>query len=325
MAVTRGRVLVLRALGLGDFCTAVPALRAIAGAFPAHEVLLAAPLWQAPLAAQCGIDAVVDASGLATLPPQLRGVDVAINLHGCGPESTLRLLELEPDRLIAFYHPRLPATFGGPPWRDEEHEVGRWCRLLGAAGIAADPGDIGLQAPGPCAPLRDTTVVIHPGAAALARRWPAERFADIAQRLSDAGTPVVLTGGREERALCEAIADDVGRQAHGVSTAPVASLAGLTDLAQLSHVVATAAGVISNDTGVAHLAAALGTPSVVLFGPTSPARWGPPQSDRHTALWKGGTGDPHGSTVDPGLVRISVAEVLDAVRSTFDVAVRDGP
>ncbi len=60
--------------------------------------------------------------------------------------------------------------------------------------------------------------------------------------------------------------------------------------------------------------AALGTPSVVLFGPTSPARWGPP-ADRaiHQVLWAGRTGDPHASRPDPGLLEIGESEVLQAL------------
>jgi ADP-heptose:LPS heptosyltransferase len=68
---------------------------------------------------------------------------------------------------------------------------------------------------------------------------------------------------------------------------------------------------VCGDTGVAHLATALGTPSVVLFGPTAPARWGPPP-DRpiHRVLWAGAEGDPHADRPDPGLLRIGVDDVL---------------
>ena len=51
---------------------------------------------------------------------------------------------------------------------------------------------------------------------------------------------------------------------------------------------------------------------MLLFGPTSPSRWGPPPDDRHVVLWKGSTGDPHGDEPDPGLLRITVDEVLEA-------------
>ncbi|MDP8936461.1 MAG: glycosyltransferase family 9 protein, partial [Actinomycetota bacterium] len=93
-----------------------------------------------------------------------------------------------------------------------------------------------------------------------------------------------------------------------------AVLAGRTDVLELAAAVAAAARVVCGDTGMAHLATALGTPSVVLFGPTPPHRWGPPpERPRHRVLWTGRTGDPHGARPDPGLLQIPVAAVLDAL------------
>ena len=91
-------------------------------------------------------------------------------------------------------------------------------------------------------------------------------------------------------------------------------LAGRTDLLGLAAVVAASARVACGDTGLAHLATALRTPSVVLFGPTPPSRWGPP-ADRpwHRVLWAGRTGDPHAEAPDPGLLAIGVDDVLDAL------------
>ena len=86
-----------------------------------------------------------------------------------------------------------------------------------------------------------------------------------------------------------------------------------------SHVcealVAAARLLVSPDTGVAHLATAFGTPSVVLFGPTPPARWGPP-ADRpqHRALWAGRTGDNFAPAPDAGLLQLTVEQVLQAAR-----------
>jgi ADP-heptose:LPS heptosyltransferase len=93
-------------------------------------------------------------------------------------------------------------------------------------------------------------------------------------------------------------------------------LAGATGLAELAAVVAAACVVVCGDTGVAHLATALGVPSVLLFGPSSPAAWGPPADRaRHRVLWAGTTGDPLADRPDPGLLRIGAQDVLAALRS----------
>jgi len=72
--------------------------------------------------------------------------------------------------------------------------------------------------------------------------------------------------------------------------------------------------VACGDTGMAHLATAMGTPSVVLFGPTPPGEWGPP-ADRpwHRALWAGRRGDPHAGAPDPGLLEIGPGDVAAAL------------
>jgi ADP-heptose:LPS heptosyltransferase len=91
-------------------------------------------------------------------------------------------------------------------------------------------------------------------------------------------------------------------------------LAGRTDLMGLAAAVAAAGRVVCGDTGVAHLATALGRPSVVLFGPTPPSAWGPPPDrPRHRVLWAGRVGDPHAAEPDPGLLEIGVDDVLAAL------------
>jgi ADP-heptose:LPS heptosyltransferase len=86
------------------------------------------------------------------------------------------------------------------------------------------------------------------------------------------------------------------------------------DLRALAALVAGAARVLCADTGVAHLATALGTPSVVLFGPSPPAHWGPPpERPRHRVLWAGRSGDPNGARPDPGLLTLQPHDVLEAI------------
>ena len=302
----------LRALGLGDFLTGLPALRALAAAYPDHHRVLAAPAAIEPLARLSGaVDEVLDTAPLAPLDPSRRRADVAVNLHGRGPESHRVLLAAQPARLIAFAHPDVPESAGGPPWAPAEHEVARWCRLLQASGIPTDATALDLPAP-PVAPPpgTDGATVIHPGAASGARRWPVERWAAVARHQRDTGRHVVLTGSEAERALAGEVAERAGLDPTS------AVLAGRTGLLGLAATVAAAGLVLCGDTGVAHLATALGTPSVVLFGPVPPSQWGPP-ADRpqHVALWAGRTGDPHAAEPDPGLLEITVADVLAALPS----------
>jgi ADP-heptose:LPS heptosyltransferase len=301
---------VLRALGLGDLLTVVPALRALADAFPRHPRLLAVPTALAPLARCTGaVDEVVPAEGLdQPLSRLLHGAGLAVNLHGRGPESHDLLLATEPRRLLAFAHPAVPASSQGPRWRADEHEVARWCRLLEESGIAADPGRLDIELPpGPLPHGVQGATLVHPGAASPARRWPAERFAAVARAEARAGRPVVVTGGPDEVALAHEVAKGAGLPRGAVH-------AGQSGVLALGRLVAAADRVVCGDTGVAHLATALGTPSVVLFGPTSPALWGPP-ADRpwHRALWAGTSGDPHGQLPDPGLLAIAVDQVLEAL------------
>jgi ADP-heptose:LPS heptosyltransferase len=305
----------LRALGLGDLLTAVPALRALADAFPGHRRVLAAPRALTPLALLTGtVDGVVPAVPLAPLPRALHGPDLAVNLHGRGPESHRVLAELNPGRTIAFANPGEGVT--GPRWRADEHEVARWCRLLSESGVPADPSRLGIRAPPVAVPdlVRGATVV-HPGAASASRRWPAERFAAVARAERAAGRTVVVTGGRDEIPLARRVATGGGLPGAAV-------LAGRTCLLELAAVVAAAGRVVCGDTGVSHLATALGTPSVTLFGPVSPRLWGPPADrPRHRALWAGREGDPHADHPDPGLLRLGVPDVVEALASLPEPAV----
>jgi ADP-heptose:LPS heptosyltransferase len=181
----------------------------------------------------------------------------------------------------------------------------RWCRLVAEAfAVPVDPDDVLLPPPPRTSPAPGA-VVIHPGAASESRRWPAERFAAVARWVTERGERVLVTGSAAERPLAEEVRRQAGLPADAV-------LAGITDLGSLAALVADAALVVCGDTGLGHLASAYRTPSVLLFGPTPPARWGPPPGP-HTVLWHGtGVGDPHADRPDPALLAITVDEVLAA-------------
>jgi ADP-heptose:LPS heptosyltransferase len=300
--------LVLRALGLGDLLTAVPALRALRHAFPGERTVLATPGGLTELVDLIdAVDEALPTAGLGTLrwpwpePPRL-----AVNLHGRGPRSIEDLLAQRPAEVFSHAHPDFP-DLPGPPWQDGLHEVDHWCRLLECHGVATDRADLRLPPPDAPNPAPGA-VVVHPGAAFPARRWPADRYGRVAGRLAAEGHRVVVTGSDAERGLAAEVAAAAGLGEDAV----LAGRAGLTGLAAL---VAGARLVICGDTGVGHLATAFGTPSVLLFGPTPPRLWGPPAGARqHAVLWVGDVGDPHGDRPFPGLLLLHPDRVLAAAR-----------
>lgn len=304
----RPRLLVLRALGLGDLLAGVPALRGLRRHCGDHRLLLAAPEPLRPLLSWIGgIDELVPTEGLVSLDRSLHCVDLAVNLHGRGPQSTSLLADLEPAQLVAF---DLPDRLGNiEHWCDDEHERDRWCRLVSSIGAVTDSGDLRLHDPDQPLPglygIDRSGAVVHPGAASGSRRWPPERFAAVARHLAGRGFAVTVSGGPAEAELVDHVLELCGSS--GTACRPQVG----GDLATLARLVAASRLVVVGDTGVAHLATALATPSVVLFGPTDPARWGP-SSGTHQVLWAGTTGDPHGALPDPGLLAITVEEVIIA-------------
>ncbi|MCP2261844.1 ADP-heptose:LPS heptosyltransferase [Streptoalloteichus tenebrarius] len=298
------RVVALRALKLGDLLVAVPALRALRRAFPNHLIQLATSGWLAPVVRLTrAVDQVLPTRGLAPLGPLAWRPDVAVNLHGAGPRSSQVLDAVRPRRRIGH----AGAGWSGPAWRDDIHERERWCRLLAAHDVPADPDDLLLARPDVASPAPGA-VVLHPGAAHGSRHWPVDRFVAVARTLVGRGLPVVVTGAGAERERAEEVAALAGLP-------DAAVLAGRTDLPQLTALVADARLVISADTGVAHLSYAYRTPSVVLFGPVPAAWWGPPANGPHVALSDDAArrGDPFAADPDPALLGVGVDAVLDAV------------
>jgi ADP-heptose:LPS heptosyltransferase len=318
VALIRARLLALRALGLGDLLTGVPALRALRRGLPDHEVVLAAPATLSPLVELADVaDRLLDTTGLAPVPWTGAAPALAVNLHGRGPQSHRLLQHLRPGRLVAFGCD--DAGHDGPAWDPDEHEARRWCRLVSEQlHIAADPTDLAITAP-PVEPLVGGAVVVHPGAAFPARRWPADRFAAVARWAVAQGHDVVVTGGPDEVDLAE----DVRRLA-GLPATSV--LAGRTDLVHLAAEVARARLVVCGDTGIAHLATAYATPSVLLFGPTPPSRWGPVSGGPHEVLWRGtGVADPWADRPGPALLALEVDDVVAAASRALEVSGAGSP
>jgi ADP-heptose:LPS heptosyltransferase len=317
-------LLILRALGLGDFLVAIPALRALRRHFRAHFLILATPPWLSPIVRMTGIadrHFPVDGLGPATTIAlaEIQPPDVAVNLHGNGQQSRNALLASRPSRYLGHAVPGGdPIGDGidgfmhqeGPPWPNGTHERVRWVRMLNWYGIDGDPED--FKVPKPAA--RDTPItpsgasVLHVGAAVGSRLWPVDRFAGVARELKRRGHHVVLTGGKADAERAHAVARFAGLdRAH--------TLAGQQDLGDFITTVAHARLLVSGDTGAAHLASAFETPSAVIFGPVTPEQWGPPASGPHVVLTDAmkRKGDPFADSPDPALLAVTIEDVLNAL------------
>lgn len=141
---------------------------------------------------------------------------------------------------------------------------------MDAAQTAATLSELGLQA--------GAFIVFAPGAEyGPAKRWPARHFAQLAAKID---VPVVLLGSGKEAALCEEIA----APANALQAGKCLNLAGKTSLPQALSLIAASRSSVSNDSGLMHVAAALGVPQVAIFGSSSPLHT-PPLSDQATVLW----------------------------------------
>lgn len=298
-------IAVFRALQLGDLLCVVPALRALKQAFPAARVTLIGLPWAEAFVERFGkyLDAFLPFPGFPAFPERscdltawpgflraahARRFDVALQLHGSGALANPLVLLLGA-RLTAGHFRRgdyCPDAARFIPWRHDAHEVERYLALLRALGIPAH--DDALEFPlsdadreelhasaGALLPARDY-VCVHPGAQLPTRRWHPERFAAVADALASQGLAIVLTGVAHETKLTRCVARTM--------RAPAIDLAGKTSLGGIAALIDRARLLVANDTGVAHLADALGTPSVRISCGADPHRFAPRDGSLHRVL-----------------------------------------
>jgi ADP-heptose:LPS heptosyltransferase len=295
------RIAILRALYLGDLLVAVPAFRSLRAGFPDAEITLIALPWARHLLRhlETYLDRFVPFDGypgLRDIPAdaerterfmmeqRAHGYDLVIQMHGAGGESNPCAHDLGGRRTAGYYlgHPP-PYLDPAAPYPEYLPEVLRClglAELLGCPNLgpqlelAIRPTDAWLArrllAPGiGTGPL----IGIHPGAKGPERRWPAENFAALADILvRRLGARIVLTGMKGEDAV---------RAVREHMTSPVLDLSGRTSLGTLAAVLQCCDLLISNNTGPAHLAEAVGTPTVRIWDLAEPGRWEPLDTTRH--------------------------------------------
>lgn len=222
------------------------------------------------------------------LARQMQGrFDVAYVLPNSLKSALLPFLARIPKRVGYLGEARLGLLthrLKNPPKHQRPPMVAFYSTLSGEPDVAADRPRLQVEA-GRCDAVLDRLglsrgeyYVFVPGAEyGPAKRWPAARFAELAQRLE---LPVLLLGSGKEAAL----GDEIIQLAHAGQRQNSRNLAGRTDLLDAFCLIAAAKAMVSNDTGLMHVAAALDVPQVALFGSSSPLHT-PPLSDQARVIW----------------------------------------
>jgi heptosyltransferase-2 len=148
-------------------------------------------------------------------------------------------------------------------------------------------------------------VALCPGAVGAGKRWPETKYAELAKRLAAEGVAVWILGGPGEKEIAQVISAG-GKHARDLTG---------VDLRNAILALAAADAAVSNDSGLLHVAAAIGTPAVGLFGPTSPWHWAPlnPIAATIEAPWRDDAEDVTRRTTDD----IPVEQVLVATRGAL--------
>lgn len=333
------KVAVFRALNLGDMLCALPALRALRGRLPEARITLVGLASARPVMQYFSgyFDELVEFPGDPAFPEQAvrpealpgfyrdmraRGFDLALQLHGSGRQSNEIVRRMAPAQWAGFVPCEEQAVPGRLlPWPDHLHEVHRYLALMRHIGVAANddrlefpphPADaaqaselavgLGLEL--------ERTVFIHPGARLASRRWPLERYAELAATLIDAGWQVAITGSAGERDMARALAVHAAR--------PVVNLCGVTSLGVLANLLQRGRLLICNDTGISHVAASVRAPSVVIAAGSDVHRWAPLDTQRHVVLHVPMACRPcahdHCPIGHPCALGVGVEQVLSAAR-----------
>jgi len=202
--------------------------------------------------------------------------DVVIDLEAGSRMSSAVVAAIRGAYTIGYAVPGRPHPWDlALPFHEDEHLDERYIRPLSALGLSRSTGHL-VPMPTPEARRkadeliggRRSFVALNPNASDLIaeRRWARENWVRLGRKLLRDGA-VAIIGGPADRASCDALATDVGEGAF--------STAGRLGLQGTAHLLSRSRGLVSNDSGPAHLADVLGVPTIALFGPESPARYGP--------------------------------------------------
>ena len=329
------RFLVLRLGSLGDIVHAFPAVSGLRNTFPNAEIIwLTHPKWEflvktSGLATDVWTVDTRDWASVRSILGRIRKhrFETAIDYQGLWKSAAIPFLAGVPRR-IGFSSETVREV--GVPMLYTDR-----VRVSAAQHVADQNGELSLRAGArlPVAAVKlsipeedeqvvrarlseagiEGYVVLSPGGGWRSKCWPAERYGLLADKiLSDCGLRSVINVGPGEEELAAAV----------VSASRNASPETFTgSLGHLMALLKNASAIVAGDTGPLHLADALGTRVVAIFGPTDPARNGPYRRSGAVLRWEGAqTTYKRGSQPDKSLLQISVDQVLTALRESREAA-----
>ncbi len=287
-------VLVVRLRSIGDTVLTTPSLYSLKRFLPHARVDILLEDWVAPVLEGFEyVDNIItlkrgSTAARAGVARRIRATqyDVAYNLHG-GTTATLLTRASGARHRVgysSFQYGRLHnhlAPSSSLLWgRDQTHSVEQQLALLGWTGVpvtdrpatrlaVTDQAATSISARLSAAGLDETRTpfaVIHPAAAFDTKQWATERFARVAESLTSRGLAIVAITATTEAH----VADELKRH----TTAPVVAFTDLS-LPEVTALLSQARLFVGNDSGIAHMAAAVGAPSVVIFGSSNTAHWRP--------------------------------------------------
>lgn len=286
------RIAIFRALQLGDLLCAVPAIRALRHAYPNAEINLIGLPWAKVFVQQFShyLDDHIpfpghpelpeqefNAEGYATFIERMRQepYDLLLQMQGNGSIVNELITQWYARQVAGFYIGERPADSSlFIPYPDHLHEIERHLSLMNHLGILSKGTD--LEFPFTASDKKQfdqldlstqKLVCMHPGSRGTSRQWPVEYFALLADYCIEQGFSVAITGVESERPITSKLI--------GLIRYPVIDLTGKTTLGSLGALIQSSYYLISNCTGVSHIAAALQTPSLVISLNGEPDRWRP--------------------------------------------------
>lgn len=285
------RVLVVRLRSIGDTVLSTPSLVALRRFLPDAQIDILLEDWVAPLLE--GFEAIDNVLTVGkTTQSRLQTAweirrnkyDVAFNLHG-GTTATFFVRASGAKHRVGFSNYQYPFLYNhllsssSDFWKqDKTHSAEQQLALLGSVGVPV--GD----RPKSKLTVFESTIrnsklpfaVIHPVAAFPTKQWATENFAEIAEHLTQKGLKIVAVGTKKERKVLDKL--------KAMSSVSVETFDNLS-LPQITNLVSKAKIFVGNDSGIAHIAAAVETPSVVVFGSSNRSHWSPWTDAPHEVVY----------------------------------------